>query len=213
MCVSLCRSCGTEFQPKTSGGRYKGWYCSRACSHRAHSHKAEVPCSQCAKPILRKRYHREMSGRRGHFCDHQCYARWQSEHMRGEQNPSWKERVVLECQWCAKAFALPPHAAKDRVFCSNDCRDAAHRKDYPQAESFYNALWQRQRGLALARDDHQCVHCQSPADLLVHHKTPLRELLAEAVRRAHELDNLETTCEACHGHQHSRLLRSRTSSR
>ncbi len=206
--MNTCRHCRKKFQPQTSGGRYRGWYCSRECSHRARTLRREVPCSVCGKAILRKKYHLEMSGRRGHFCGHACYAKWQSRNMRGSQNPSWKKRVPIECHSCSRVFLVRP-SESHRLFCSRGCFFAAHTKDYPRSDSFYNSLWARQRLLALKRDGCRCVYCHAATRLLVHHRRPLRDFLAEAVRLAHGLDNLETTCEVCHGRQHSRLLKSR----
>ena len=204
-----CAFCGKEFQPnRRPGGKHKVLYCSRQCSAKARSQKVEVACSVCGRLFLRKRYHASRSGERGQFCGFECYSKWQSENLRAEKNPAWRDRLTLQCSWCGQSFDVRPYEAH-RLFCSRECFLAAWRSDYPHPTTLYNALWDRQRQAALDRDGHACQSCGSHDRLVVHHQKPLREFLAEAVIRAHALDNLETLCEGCHGHQHSQLAQSR----
>lgn len=202
-----CPHCRKRFVPKEKSR--PSTFCSRQCCGKAHSKQTPVSCSTCGKEFLRKQYHVQMSGRRGHFCCHRCYAKWQSLNMRGPANHAWKDRIVLECHQCSRAFSVEPHK-QHRQFCSRKCFQDWRSVDYPSPSAFYNSLWDRNRRLALERDGHACVHCgRKDCSLVVHHKRRLRDLLAEAARLAHELDNLETACEECHGRQHSPRVENR----
>src|SRR5580658_4227443 len=154
-------------------------YCSRECSHAGTSRRVEVECVHCHRKFERKRYHAARQNERGPFCGFACYSAWQSENLRGAANPAWS-RMSLECANCRKVFEVRT-GEKSRLFCSRQCFLSAWRKDYPRPASLYNALWERQRLQALARDQDQCVECKSQDLLVVHHKIPLRDLIAQAV--------------------------------
>ena len=71
----------------------------------------------------------------------------------------------------------------------------------------YGPNWDKQRELALARDQQRCRTCGAPArpgaPLHVHHIRPFREYgylpgQNEAYRAANHLDNLVTLCPGCH---------------
>jgi len=206
----VCAYCGKEFESNLSPAHRRDHppkYCSRKCSSLGLSQKVEVQCVVCGKTLLRKRY-RTQEKQRGHFCGFECYGRWQSENMRGQQNPAWVPPVLLECEYCQKPFQVPPHQSHRR-FCSRECFQDFAKVDYPQPASCYNSCWEAQRKKALERDHNQCRYCSEKTRLLVHHVRPLRDLLAEAVQRAHELDNLETVCEGCHSRLHNQLSQSR----
>lgn len=67
---------------------------------------------------------------------------------------------------------------------------------------YHTARWQKCRRVVLIRDDYLCQECKrrgliTPATL-VHHKEEARINLA----RFFDLDNLESSCEACHNRDH-----------
>lgn len=203
-----CPSCLKMFSQKDP--KRPSTYCSRICAGRARRTSVEVECVICRKTFQRRPYHAKKSLERGPFCGFRCYAEWQRKNMVGKSNPSWKARVPLECHSCGSTFLVLP-SQTHKLFCSKKCFLDRHRKEYPSTAACYNHQWVKARMAALLRDCHKCVHCSGTDRLLVHHKKPLRDFLAEAVRLAHALDNLETTCEGCHGHQHSLLLKNRAS--
>lgn len=210
-----CRHCRKAFSIYRSPAhlkRHPPTYCSRECSARGRTKKRPVACQQCGNPVLLKRYRVQKMQDRGPFCGFGCYAKWQSEHLRGDRNPAWVERLRYECLACEKTFELRP-GDRPQLYCSRQCFLQMARAPYPSPDACYNSEWERNRAQALDRDRHHCVHCESTERLVVHHKQPIREILAEAVHRAHALGNLETTCEGCHGRQHSRLRRSRKPNR
>lgn len=185
-------------------------YCSRKCAHQDAEKRIEVRCVQCQKMFQRKAYHAAKSGARGPFCGFRCYSKWQSANLRGEKNPAWS-RTVIECIGCGVSFEVQSHQS-GRLFCSAKCFQRTRSKEYPKAQTFYNALFERVRQEVLERDRHRCVTCGSGKCLVVHHKRRLREFLDEAMKKAHEPGNLETVCEGCHARLHSPRRQSRARS-
>lgn len=198
-----CPVCQKSFQPKDQ--RRDSVHCSRQCAGQSRRSQVLVSCKVCSKEFHRKAYHAAMTQERGPFCSFDCYAQWQSENLKGPNNPQWKGPLEKECPGCGSLFHVR-RADQSKVFCTRSCWLRFVQTDYPSSTTLYNTLWLRQRDLALERDGCQCVECGSKRSLVVHHRKRLREFLAEAVRLAHELDNLETVCEACHGHRHSPRL-------
>lgn len=73
------------------------------------------------------------------------------------------------------------------------------------SERDYGPEWDGIREKAITRDNSKCVSCgmgrdehrdEYGEDLHVHHKKPLR--LFKSREEAHQLDNLDTLCKACH---------------
>lgn len=64
------------------------------------------------------------------------------------------------------------------------------RPPSPQRHARSSALYQRQRRLALTRDQHRCTSCHTTTQLEVHH------INGDATD--HHLDNLTTLCRNCH---------------
>ena len=170
----------------------------------------DVVCCVCGKTFPRKPYLAKRPHQRGHFCNFACYSKWQSENLRGKNNPFWSH-VILECENCGRTFELQKSVARGRRFCNRQCFLDFVRVDYPSPDALYNTLWDKNRQLALKRDGFACVDCGSQHRILVHHKKAVRNIIADALLYAHALDNLSTVCEGCHAHRHNRRSRSRKS--
>lgn len=73
-------------------------------------------CDKCGAE-----YNTVGGGRR--FCSQECYGKWRSENIRGEDHPGWVERVTKVCKWCDEKYQLESRYAKSSRFCSRECVD------------------------------------------------------------------------------------------
>lgn len=99
--ISICQSCGNEFESSNK----KAKYC-KYCRYKEHSKKMTgknhpnynggvyAECDTCGKiyHITLSRY----SNYNHHFCSKECYSKWQSDNMRGENNPSYNPELTDE---------------------------------------------------------------------------------------------------------------------
>ena len=91
--IATCAHCGEQFKTTVSQIRVgKGRYCSMACSVEGRKKtKTVVPCRQCGKELILSPW--ELKRRKnsyGNFCSHECYGKWRSENLSGENAPHWK---------------------------------------------------------------------------------------------------------------------------
>ncbi len=56
-----------------------------------------------------------------HFCSRQCYGKWQSANMQGENNPGWKPPIPIKCVKCGTTFDVSPYDVEHRRYCSPEC--------------------------------------------------------------------------------------------
>lgn len=57
------------------------------------------------------------------FCDIECKAEWQSEHVKGESHPNWKgSQGQFNCDACGDTFRRKPSEVGERNFCSVECK-------------------------------------------------------------------------------------------
>jgi hypothetical protein len=120
-------------------------------------------------------------------------------------------RVTLVCRQCARPFERKRYMAdwsQERgPFCGFQCY-AAWQSEHvtgpanpwfrEQSPARAAGQFERNRKLALERDGHRCVRCQSPDDLHVHHVEPW----APGQPDPHALGNLVTLCASCHRLEH-----------
>ncbi len=87
----VCENCHSEFVARNWKPNYQPRFCSRQC-HGASKRAAviAVHCVQCSRQFPRKKWHAQKTQGRGPFCGFDCYAKWQSENLRGANNPQWK---------------------------------------------------------------------------------------------------------------------------
>jgi len=209
-----CLRCGNEFEPKDKGHlkRNPPKYCSHQCGKYARLSLVTLQCSVCHCEFQRKKYMEHWSLERGPFCGFQCYAKWQSENTRGEENPNYQPEAWLTrpCFYCGKGVTRRKLDQRDSYnwYCSTTCYREYQQSQYPKlAYRWASKRWHRARQAALDRDQGRCSLCKSTSDLVVHHVRPFAEF--QGSPDAHELGNLQTVCRACHRRLHNQMLPSR----
>lgn len=136
----ICEICEKGFEAyqnviDNGGGRF----CSKECMYQWRSNylcgenspawkggKKKLICEYCSKefevtPSILKRGN-------GQFCSRECKDKWQSENLRGENNPNWKGgKVTRICQTCGKEFEVNRYIVKkgNGYFCSPLCKRKA----------------------------------------------------------------------------------------
>jgi len=127
---------------------------------------------------------------KGKFCDRKCYGKWQSENIKGENNPCWRggrTKVKATCKECGKDFFTYYSYIKrgGGKFCSNKCSNKmennSHYKDgrTPLNEVIRHLpeykLW---RINVFKRDDYTCKTCKKRGgNLEAHHKKKFSKCL------------------------------------
>lgn len=100
------------------------------------------------------------------YCSHKC-----SSIDRGEKTKL--NRPTVTCQFCGKAFQVPPSVAVTALYCSSRCRDLANRRKQEQAcpvcKRIFLAIPSRQRkycsvscrdkGIRIRPDSRDCQTC------------------------------------------------------
>lgn len=199
----ICQQCGKEFFPINERPSRPAKYCSRKCSHKAHTTRVTLICRQCNTSFERKSYMATWSQERGPFCGFQCYGKWQKINLLGVR----RNRVNVTCYTCGQSFEKVPSALSKRNFCSRICfgkwrasSEWTGRNNPSWKGGHYDYRgenWGKQSALARKRDNNTCQHCQDINNILhVHHITPFR--LFDDYRNANKLDNLITLCNSCH---------------
>jgi len=147
----------------------------------------------------------------------------------GEQNPNPKSDTgdIVECEWCGDEWYVPPSEIESTRFCSRECLGKHHRsvrsgEDSPRwnggSNDWRGANWEKQRKLAIKRDDKECVHCGMDreehqqaygSDLNVHHIKEFRSFNRN-YEKANKLSNLVTLCKECHSlYEHLKIKQQR----
>lgn len=81
--------------------------------------KIEVTCLNCDKNFKVKPS--EKAKGKGKFCSRECYGKWQSKNLRGENSPVYK-RVTIVCEACGKEFKVAPSVVRrGKKYCSKEC--------------------------------------------------------------------------------------------
>jgi len=126
----VCNNCGTTFPRFKSLIRERN-YCCHECSNEGRTgnpviknrKRIDVLCDGCGGDLqitpYQKRTHKK------HFCDNDCHAKWKSVNQRGANNPVFKKRVTLTCDYCGntfqrKRFLVNKHG---KNFCNAECRN------------------------------------------------------------------------------------------
>lgn len=113
--AGTCVQCGKPFR------RYESWqsrkYCTRACSTKATTLAAEVPCAHCGKTLLRTPCQLEQCSKGETFCSRGCL--------------SLHRRINVPCDCCGTLVSRPQSFIKTdqkRVFCSKPCQAKCQHK-------------------------------------------------------------------------------------
>lgn len=110
-----CPTCGDWFASE------RGMKIHHAKAHGESISGAEIECASCGD---RKRIQPSMAEADGpNFCDRECFGEWYSENRAGEDHPSWKPDVVVECSYCGDEMRVYPSKAElyEHQFCDPDC--------------------------------------------------------------------------------------------
>ena len=88
--ILTCEYCQKPFEARNAKPSYRPRFCSRQCHGKSkRAAVVLVQCVQCRLQFPRKTWHAEKTKGRGPFCGFQCYADWQKENMKGQNNPAW----------------------------------------------------------------------------------------------------------------------------
>lgn len=183
-----------------------------------------VECDYCGESIHKEPG--EIEDYEHHFCDTECMSNHRSNVMRGQNHPNY-DSVELACEWCNRTFVRAKEKAKRyrRDFCSRECYTHFQSEsglwageNHPRwkggTKGRYGPSWAEARTAALERDNHTCqkcgveenVHKESHPQgrgLDVHHVRRVESFRGEGGEinwtAAHDLDNLLTVCQSCHG--------------
>jgi len=195
--VHTCRACGAEFLVKPYALRqdYKGWFCSRRCSH------PHIAQKQRGQPRDMAAAARGAATRR-------------AQHAAGLRPPRRLHGPPLPPKPCLQCAALFRRGRTElferweqRRFCSAGCW-YEHQRTHPGTNPnwrggyapYYGPNWPKQRAKARERDQYSCQDCgkaQHRPALDVHHLVARQEFGADYVA-ANALANLITLCKSCH---------------
>ena len=131
------------------------------------------------------------------FCSNSCKVR--DQHKRGVigleyNNPNYIDGRSTKTYFCSCGGEMSDYR-------STMCKFCWVRKLRAQKAPFFEPFirdeeWNKNRSLALERDNYCCVSCGDHEDTVVHHII-LKEIAG------HSLENLETLCRGCHSHLHA----------
>lgn len=115
----------------------KCWVCNREMqkgeNHPNWKGLTEVNCVYCNKI---KKIKKCQEKQKNHFCNRECLYEYlrKNNMMRGNKNPSWKKKIIVNCEYCGKNFKLQPCMEKQK-FCSRKCYQKAQSKYYVKEKS------------------------------------------------------------------------------
>lgn len=98
--IITCPYCKKEFskpawyvRKKEAKNGVGSIHCSSECqflSRWGRKRTTEKPCQWCGKPVVRQESESDKRSTYGPFCNHNCYGKWRSENLVGEDSPAWK---------------------------------------------------------------------------------------------------------------------------
>lgn len=179
--------------------RFKNIFCGAKCQGEFSRKGIIVNCTQCgkeieARPSRLKSYEKQ-------FCQRSCYAKWRSENIRGKNNPRYKRKVFVSCNYCGKLKRVYPCHAINNYYCDDVCMSKWRFKRYsgegnpnwrggysPYAPGFNESLREDVR----MRDNYTCQLCGTTnVELAVHH--------IDYDKENHAKENLVSLCtDSCH---------------
>lgn len=138
-----CEHCGREFDNQMALN-----------SHVGHSHdipsEVDVECANCGDTKSVTRY--SAKEQENHFCDHECKAEWQSEHVTGQNHPNYNSHT-RDCDMCGETYEYPAHLEGETRFCSRECQlECVHTSENsPSGEDHPNWVGES--------ETRSCEHC------------------------------------------------------
>lgn len=165
-----------------------------------------IACSRCGRVVQAP----PSRAKTKKFCSRSCLMESLAELARkrtGKLHQNYVGRVTVECGTCSAAMVIRPAAKRKTNYCSVACNNKAiaeagakrngnkHPLWLGGSDEYRGPNWQRQRKLALTRDENKCTVCSAPTKT-VHHLRPFR--LFTNYKEANDLDNLSSLCRSCH---------------
>lgn len=112
-----------------------------------------------------------------------------------------KQTIKYACAVCGK----------ERSFYAKVCSDCfihpsgSNHPNWKGGKATYSGLWDKNKIIALKRDNYTCQICfKRGGNLDVHHIKFMSEFTAKENDKAHDLSNLITLCRGCHNHLHGK---------
>jgi len=121
-----CPTCGDDSFYLKSGMEQH-----HAVVHSESLNKVKTECGYCGVVLKRHPSHLEQGD--NVFCSDDCENDYKSEHMSGENGPSWKGgKVTVSCVICGEEKKVHPWQKEqhDRSFCSPECRGEWMKEAY-----------------------------------------------------------------------------------
>lgn len=225
-----CERCGDEFETTPSKADERR-FCSLDCktdwfskTFRGENHprwKDNTTTKECAwcdsvcetpTTKIESRDHNRV------YCSRECFSRWRSKHIRGENHPLYKDSQVV-CEACGDTFQKRPAKvdAHDKHFCSRGCHGEwlAENKvgeEHPRYNggtvNYYGPNWRAQRRKVRKRDQYRCQECGATERELgqipsAHHKVKIAHFKdkyddPEWYQKGNRLENLILLCSSHH---------------
>ena len=124
----------------------------------------KVNCSYCNKELNMRPSRIKRS--KNVFCNTECKGKYMSEHLKGENSPSYKS-VTVQCEYCGKDIVKPPSWVKEHNFCSQECLANSRKtggtvKCYTCGKEFYKIKSQIERSEKhFCSEECKCKHQNS----------------------------------------------------
>lgn len=161
-------------------------------NNRIRKEKIRVKCAGCGNDFMI--HSCRVSNTKNNYCSMKCR----------------RNKKIISCDWCGKAFERIPASIENHNFCSRECMGKYQTKYYSGENSkhwigdynkYYGPNWRHQRNLARERDGFKCMRCgakENEKQHDVHHIKAFALFGVERYKEANELSNLITLCNSCH---------------
>jgi len=209
-----CQHCGEEFEGRKDRTNN---YCSNECNISSQRDRVQLTCPVCGDDFEVEQAQSE----RRRCCSRECYGKWRTENIVGEEHPNHVKPVTVTCDYCGEKIERNKSRVEpyDTQFCDHSCysqyMSTIHGEEHPLwqggEEYNYGQNWEEQREKRLERDDYECVVCgiadeehkeETGQGLHVHHIKPRRDFLKENgeldYEEANKITNLITLCNEHH---------------
>lgn len=83
-----------------------------------------IECDWCGDDI--ERYESQLNDT--NFCDRNCYSKYRSVYLQGEENPNYSGATIsYECEVCGDEKEIPRAWDRNPRFCSRECKASSER--------------------------------------------------------------------------------------
>ncbi len=207
-----CAYCGKEKTVPPSRNDGRNFFCCYEHKSLFQNQPVLLNCHVCGKEFRTNNFwaNHEDPIRRPKYCSKPCLSAAMSEKRKGENNPLWVEKIVINCLQCGEPFEVVPlDLEKGRKFCSQECArlnisetfiGENHWNWTGGVAPYYGPNWHKVAAKIRARDGYCCQACglyhRGKNAHSVHHIIPIRKW--DSYETANHPDNLITICATCH---------------